>query len=196
METEQTKRENPEPSEMHFPLPWTVKLLMIMLTVWGAYYILNASHRPSEAGDHTLLQRPEASQVSTKSTAMASDKGSLLYSANCAACHQANGDGLAGVFPPLSGSSWVLGRSETLVQILLAGLTGPIEVLGVKYNGMMPAFSEQLSDDEIASVATYIRQSWGNTADPIDSILVKQLRDKGVQGPWTAQELVDAYPKQ
>lgn len=91
-------------------------------------------------------------------------KGQTVYAANCAACHQANGQGQAGVFPPLAGSEYVTGDTKRLGHIVLYGLGGKIQVKGSSYNGQMPAWKSQLSNTDIANVLTYIRSTWGNKA--------------------------------
>jgi len=78
---------------------------------------------------------------------------------------------LAGVFPPLTASPWVTGSEQRLVQILLHGIQGPLDVLGVTYNGLMPAWN-MLSDAELAAVATYVRGAFGNQASAITAELV------------------------
>ena len=91
--------------------------------------------------------------------------GAQVYAANCVACHQANGQGLAGVFPPLSGHAADVyaadGGREYLVDVLLYGLMGPIPVQGATHNGVMPAWS-QLSDEQIAAVLNHVLASWDN----------------------------------
>jgi mono/diheme cytochrome c family protein len=84
----------------------------------------------------------------------------------CQGCHQPNGTGIPGVFPPLAGHIpevlAVKGGREYLINVLLYGLTGEISVKGQKYNGAMPAFGAQLKDDQIAAVLNYVSTSWGN----------------------------------
>ncbi|WP_018467028.1 c-type cytochrome [Calidithermus timidus] len=83
----------------------------------------------------------------------------------CQGCHQANGAGIPGVFPPLAGHiPQVLaakGGREYLIDVLLYGLAGEISVNGQKYNGAMPAFA-QLSDEQVAGVLNHISTQWGN----------------------------------
>jgi len=86
--------------------------------------------------------------------------GQTLYLNNCAACHQQNGEGLAGAFPPLAKSDYLMKREDKGAGIVLHGLSGKIQVNGKEYDGVMPQM--QLKDDEIASVLTYVRNSWGN----------------------------------
>ena len=94
--------------------------------------------------------------------------GGRVYAANCLACHQANGQGIPGAFPPLAGHTPELynapGGREFLIKSLLYGLMGPITVAGISYNGVMPAFP-QLSDADIAAVLNYTLTEWGN--DPL-----------------------------
>ena len=86
--------------------------------------------------------------------------GGRLYQQLCAACHQREGQGVAGVFPPLAASDWLNANKEGSIRAILHGLSGPITVNGVDYNSLMPAM--QLSDDEVASVLNYVYSSWGN----------------------------------
>jgi cytochrome c oxidase subunit II len=92
--------------------------------------------------------------------------GAKVFTANCAACHQANGKGIPGTFPALDGSPVVNGPKDVHIQTVLNGR-----------NGRMPSFKSQLSDIDIASVVTYERNSWGNhTGDVIQAADVKALR--------------------
>lgn len=116
--------------------------------------------------------------------------GEQVYAQVCVTCHQENGEGLRGLYPPLAGSDWMDKDSETLIKILLHGLMGEIEVKGIKYNNIMSPWGVVLSDEEIANVLTYVRSSWGNTGAPVTSEEVKVVRDanKG-HSPWQAYEL-------
>ena len=91
-------------------------------------------------------------------------------------CHQDKGQGIAGLFPPLAETKWVTGDREQLIDAVLEGLSGEIEVNGKKYNQEMPGFKSLLSDQEIASVLTYIRSSFGNKASEITPVDVAELR--------------------
>ena len=121
-------------------------------------------------------------------------KGKTLFQA-CAACHQATGAGIPGVFPPLAGSDWVTGSEERVVRVILNGVAGPLKVTGKPYNSAMPGFGpggSNWTDDKIAAVATYIRQAWSNKAAAITTEKVKEIREKGAAGrtkPWTGAEL-------
>ena len=89
--------------------------------------------------------------------------GESVFTANCVACHQANGQGIAGAFPPLANHVPSLYNADRgyLIDVLLYGLQGQIQVNGQSYNGVMTAWP-QLSDQEIADVLNYISTAWGN----------------------------------
>jgi ubiquinol-cytochrome c reductase cytochrome b subunit len=89
-------------------------------------------------------------------------KGAAVYSQNCAGCHGAAGAGVPGAFPPLAGSEIVKGDTTKLIHILNYGLNGSVSVEGKTYNGQMPAWKGNLTNDQIADVINYIRNSWGN----------------------------------
>ncbi|EWS55601.1 MULTISPECIES: cytochrome c [unclassified Methylibium] len=102
--------------------------------------------------------------------------GTAAYASRCVACHQASGAGLPGVFPPLAGSEWVVGKETTLIALVLHGASGPLTVKGGTYNGVMPAFGAQLQDAELAAVLTHIRSQWGNAAAPVTADAVAAVR--------------------
>ncbi len=93
--------------------------------------------------------------------------GEALFNANCATCHQANGEGVPGAFPPLAGHLSELYNAEGgrsyLINVVLHGLQGALEVNGQTYNGVMPAFA-QLADAEVAAILNHELTSWGNEA--------------------------------
>ncbi len=87
--------------------------------------------------------------------------GEALFTGTCSTCHQGNGQGLEGVFPPLAGSDYIKADPQRVPHIMLHGLTGKVTVNGKEYNSVMPPML-QLTDDEVANIATYVLNSWGN----------------------------------
>ena len=107
--------------------------------------------------------------------------GKAIYSREglCGTCDQPDGKGLpASGFPPLSGNNWVLGNQDRFIKVVLKGLSGPMDVDGKKYSGQVPmtAFGAMLTDEEIAAVITYVRNSFGNKASVVTPAKVKQIR--------------------
>lgn len=107
----------------------------------------------------------------------------------CGACHGQNGEG-GPIAPPLAGSEWVTGPISNLVRIQLRGLQGPITIAGKEYNmpGGMAALSYQ-TDDQIAAVLTYIRNSFGNKASAVKPEQVAALRSEVGKPQCTVEEL-------
>jgi mono/diheme cytochrome c family protein/glucose/arabinose dehydrogenase len=107
-------------------------------------------------------------------------KGHEVYfrDAHCATCHQPDGKGLDPAFPPLAMSSWVTENEERLIKLTLHGLMGPLEVNGKKYDGLVPMtpFGGMLNDEEVASVLTYVRNSFGNKASAVEPATVAKIR--------------------
>jgi nitrite reductase (NO-forming)/hydroxylamine reductase len=102
-------------------------------------------------------------------------KGEAIYLANCSACHQPNGTGLAGAFPPLASSDFLKGDRKKVMGAALFGLSGPITVNGVEYNGVMPSLGH-LSDEDLAAALTYVLGSWGNDGAAVSVAEVAALR--------------------
>lgn len=175
-------RENADPTEQANPVPKLVMGLVLGLVIWAVSYIFVQE----AGGDVSLGDKRDPSTLVAATGPGGPVDGAQVYAARCVACHQATGKGLPGVFPPLAGSSWVTGDADTVLQIALRGLTGPIEVLGATYDGAMPAFAEQLSDEELAAVLTHVRSQWGNAAAPIDAAAAKaaRLRSADRDKPW------------
>ncbi|MBP6503475.1 MAG: cytochrome c [Rhodoferax sp.] len=177
----QQQRENPEPEEGKNPMPLFVVALTAVLFVFGMVYIARTTlNQPSTWGDGRTvadLQGPAPAAVG------ATVDGAAVFSTRCAACHQTTGLGLAGVFPPLAGSEWAIGKEHTLAAIVLHGINGKLTVKGNTYTGAMPAFKDQLPDAEIAAVLTHIRSTWGNQADAVTADTIGQVRqDTAAQG--------------
>lgn len=176
---DQQRRENPEPHEQRNPMPWFVMLLTALLLGFGAIYIARSdlSNEPSFGDGRAVAELTGGDKAKSGSAGTAVD-GAAIYASRCAACHQATGAGLPGAFPPLAGSEWVLGRDTALARIVLHGVTGGLTVKGTTYNGVMPAFREQLQDAELAAVLSHIRHQWGNQGAAVNAELVASVRQE------------------
>ena len=173
----QELRENADPEEAIRPMPWLAAVVAIGMVIFGIVYLLmNPAIERTDLGDmRTVADLRPTAQAAAPGAAV---DGGAIFAANCAACHQANGQGLPGVFPPLAGSEWVVGDPQVLANILLHGITGEITVKGNKYQGAMPAFP-QLSDAELAGIASFIRGNWSNKAEPLQAELFAKERADG-----------------
>jgi mono/diheme cytochrome c family protein len=174
------EREFDDPEEKVRPLPRRLLVLVALLVGWGGWYIATMD----TSADPTLGDGRTRQALQRVATSGAAD-GGQLYTTKCAACHQATGQGVAGVFPPLAQSEWVTGAERVLVQILLHGIQGEIVVRGNRYNGLMPPW-QSLSDEELAAIATHIRSAWGNQASAVTAATVAAERAATAarRGPW------------
>ncbi|MCW7489445.1 copper-containing nitrite reductase [Leptospira meyeri] len=110
-------------------------------------------------------------KVSAKTPKEILANGERVYKSVCAACHMKEGQGVVGVFPPLAKSDYLNADKTRAIQILKKGLSGPITVNGQKYNNVMPHL--ELSNEEIASVLSYVYNQWGNKGIMVSEAEVK-----------------------
>jgi len=195
-------RERPEPDEGSEPVPWWLWAIATAAVFFGGFYLgryggefTADAHGVPYRGSPWASSAPQAGAMASPAVQVGeadlAKEGESVFSTTCAACHQATGAGIPGVFPPLANSPWVLGRDTVLVKIVLLGLQGPVVVNGTTYQGAMPSWRASLSDRQIAAVTSYIRSSWGNTAGVISPQLVGALRQSLAtrEQPWSAEEL-------
>jgi len=131
-----------------------------------------ADEPAASAADDTAVHTAEVAAAGAGEL-MAAGEG--VYLANCAACHQPTGVGLAGAFPPLAGSDFLQGNRQEVLAAALFGLQGPITVNGVEYNGVMPSLGH-LTDEDLAAAVTYVFGSWGNNLAAVSVEEVTALR--------------------
>ena len=117
----------------------------------------------------------KASAGGTLTKDMQIKAGGALFAGTCSVCHQANGEGLAGVFPPLAKSDFLSKDPAKAIAVVLNGLSGAVKVNSKDYNSVMPPMS-QLTDDEVANILTYVTNSWGNTGVQISQAQVAKVR--------------------
>ena len=125
----------------------------------------------------------QKSSTKTKTTSVSTalkasmDRGIIVYKGTCLACHQADGGGVPRMNPPLIKTKYVLGDKKQLITILLKGLNDPIEIDDDEFHNPMPP-QPQLTDQQIADVLTYVRNSFGNKASAVTPTDVKNVRSK------------------
>jgi nitrite reductase (NO-forming) len=103
-------------------------------------------------------------------------EGKALYASYCSMCHQPEGQGITGAFPPLAKSDYLMADTKRAIGIIKNGLQGEITVNGQKYNNVMPA--QALDDQQVAHVLNYVRNSWGNKGKIITAAEVKAVPKK------------------
>jgi mono/diheme cytochrome c family protein len=150
-----------------------------------------------ETADHPELAAPAYLNSEAKKQYLAGQKV-YFREGHCGTCHQANGKGLDPAFPSLEKSPWVAGDANRLIKLAMYGLMGPLEINGKKYDGQVPMtpFAGMLNDQEMADVLTFVRNSFGNQADPVSAAMVKAIRDEnpGRLQFCTTEELLKEHP--
>ena len=177
-------------------LPWFVQtgvaLGVLLFSFCGALVVSGwtGSSSSEEGGRSELPAQRVLAGPHVVQAAVQLD-GKDIYQTRCQSCHQMQGQGIPGVFPPLVDSEWVTGDKGRLIRLLLQGMMGAVDVKGTTYSGAMPPWGGSLDDEQIAQVSTYIRTSWGNDAAAVTADEVARVRaaTEGRKNPWTAEEL-------
>ncbi len=183
--------QKPDKAHGYSALPLVLLGLMCCIVFFGSIYMVHHSIRfdPLVVNSQANRAKPGNDGAATVTSAQ---RGKPIYMNNCSACHQANGQGVPGAFPPLAGSEWVAGTEERLVRIVLHGLQGPITVKGNEYNNVMAPLGGVLKDDQIAHVLSFVRAEFGDGAPEVSTETVAKIRADTAShsGYWTADELL------
>lgn len=134
---------------------------------------VDKAYNPSGASSVVAVAMPVPSAPATKEQLIA--EGKPLFAASCQACHQAEGQGVPNAFPPLAKSDFLMADKKRAIGVVLNGLKGPVTVNGQTFNSVMPP-PTNLTDDQIARILSYVRNSWGNSGDVVTPDEVKAVR--------------------
>ena len=162
----------PVRAETPAPIPTWAWVLFLVVGAWGMWFAASDLRAYQESKVAAAVASIQTSSSAPGASAAAGQPswaalGEQVYGNKCAACHQLTGQGLPGVFPPLKGSAVVTSGDPTEhIRTVLRGLSGKT-IGGVAYAAAMPAFADQLSNDEVAAVLSFERTSWGNQAPPV-----------------------------
>ncbi len=176
---------------------WKPALVFLAATLGCAGLAACGSGEAKTSGTPASGAAAAGQAAATESMAAAAPEtgptGATIYQ-RCATCHQPNGKGMAGAFPPLAGSDWANAKDPAVpIRVVLHGLNGPITVAGQRFNSAMPAYgtNQPLNDSAVAAVLTYVRSSWGNTASAVTPAEVAAQRAATATRttPWTAKDL-------
>lgn len=125
--------------------------------------------------------------------------------AHCSTCHQANGKGVPSIYPPLemTDNPWLKDDNDRLIKVVLKGLWGPMQLKGQTFDPSkgvppMPGFAPLLSDEEVAAVINYVRNSFGNESEFIQADQVARIRQsiEGRQDFYRIEEIMGEHPIQ
>lgn len=182
--------QKPERADGYSATPLILLGIMCTAIFLGSIYMVHGSIRfdPLVVSEHAKREKPGAAGPAALTRAQL---GKKVFTSTCAACHQANGMGVPGTFPPLAGSEWATGNEERVIRIVLHGLSGPLKVHGQEFNNVMAPLGGLLKDEQIANVLSYVRSEWGNSAPEVQPETVAKVRaDTAARTThWTAAEL-------
>ena len=191
------QREKREPRVGAEPLSiWLIAVYGLAVFFGGAYLGRYSGNFSGEALDpyggeaHAMKKAaggPAGGEQAAELTPR--DRGKKIFAANCQTCHQANGLGVPGQYPPLAGSEFTTGGSRRPGMIVLKGLQGPVTVKGQKFgSAVMQPWDKTLTDQKIADVLTYERSDWGNSASPVTAEQIAALRKELASHPESFTE--------
>jgi mono/diheme cytochrome c family protein len=183
-------RIKPEKAVGYSAFPLVLLGIMCSLVFFSSIYLAHYSAHfdPTVYNEHQQPRRGGPEVV----TVTPAQLGKKVFNQICIVCHQAAGQGIPGVFPPLAGSEWANGTEERIVRIVLHGLSGKITVAGKDFDNAMASLGGTLKDEQIANVLTYVRSEWGNKAPPVSPETVARIRAENAArtSPWKVDELL------
>ena len=183
-----------EPTTTRSTVPvWIFVVTLLLLFLGLAFFDKTSGWFDAKVyAPYNSAEELEAAQPKSAAAA-AMALGKTKYETFCGSCHGNDGMGKAGQAPPLSGSEWVVAKgAERLAHIPLAGLAGPIKVVGKDWNMNMAAMGAGLSNEDLAAVLTYMRGSWGNKAGEVTGDDIKKVRGQmgNAPQPYTVEKLM------
>ena len=191
------QREKREPRVGLEPLSIWLIAVYGLAVLWGGIYLGRYWGNFSGDGLDPLGGRPptkKAGAIGPGGGELAAelsprDRGKKVFLANCAVCHQANGQGsFSQGYPPLAGSEFTTGGSRRPAMIVLKGLQGPVTVKGQKFGSAVMQPWETLGEQKVADVLTYERSEWGNNASPVTKEQIAALRKELASHPASFAE--------
>jgi mono/diheme cytochrome c family protein len=143
-----------------------LKFLAVPLFIAGSFGLYSFDSKPVE----------QAPKQQGDPLAKSIAAGKTLYTTYCQVCHQENGMGIEGAFPPLAKSDYLMADTKRAIGIVKNGLQGEVTVNGKKYNNVMPP--QPLTDEQVAQVLNYVRNSWGNKGKIVTTAEAKAVAKK------------------
>ena len=195
------QREKREPRVGLEPLSiWLIVVYGLALFAGGAYLGRFSGNFSGDSLDIAYIPPKKAGPGGGPSEGAAkeltpAERGKKIFAANCQTCHQANGQGVPGQYPPLAGSEFTNGGSRRMAMIVMKGLQGPVKVKGQQFgSAVMQPWDKTLTDQKIADVMTYERSDWGNKASPVTAEQIAALRKELASHPesYSEQDILSA----
>lgn len=158
-----------------------LSFIVMMSACGGSQQAESEDSASDQATEIESTSQPEETASASQTEAAPNPIGEQVYKQYCFACHQMDGNGVPGAFPPLRGTDWVNGEKDRLIKLVINGLEGPIEVNGQAFNSVMTPHGF-LSDEQIAGVLTYVRSNFDNNSSAVTVEEVTKIRASLTEG--------------
>lgn len=133
--------------------------------VAGLFFAACSGNSSSQQGNKPIVSEKMEASEQTSAGSQAAHPGKAVYDKYCLVCHQADGSGVPGMYPPLTPNEWIADKDK-MIYVALNGQSGEIDVNGETYNNLMPPH-DYLSDQELADVISYVRSNFGNDLEAV-----------------------------
>jgi mono/diheme cytochrome c family protein len=153
-----------------------MKIISVLITACLVFPISLLAQLKKSSIVNTHKKASISSKTIPAATLASVTRGKVVYAANCLTCHQVDGSGVPNMNPPLIKTKWVMGDKRVLINQVLKGSSGKVEIDGETFHNTMPPLGAALTDQQIADALTYIRNSFGNRASAVKPEEVKALR--------------------
>jgi mono/diheme cytochrome c family protein len=153
-----------------------IKIITVLIVACILFPFSLLAQSKKSAIVNTHKKGPISSKTIPAASLASVTRGKVVYASNCLTCHQVDGSGVPNMNPPLIRTKWVLGAKRVLISQVLKGSSGKVEIDGETFHNTMPPLGAALTDQQIADVLTYIRNSFGNRATAVKPEEVKALR--------------------
>ena len=147
---------------------------LLFVPIIGVAITLTSCGGGQPTSSEATIETAVSEKVETNTATLDLSKGESIFKAKCMVCHQENGQGVEGAFPPLAGSDYLLADKNRAIKEVLAGKNGEVTVNGKKFNQVMPP--NVLTDEEAMDVMNYVLNSWGNEGGTLSVEDVKAAR--------------------
>ncbi|MBN1387343.1 MAG: cytochrome c [Bacteroidales bacterium] len=125
--------------------------------------------------EKVIIKQDAPGQVQADNEYM--DRGKKIYDRVCLVCHQSDGSGVPMMYPPVIESEYISGNTDSLIVLILEGMSGPVLIKGEEYNSIMPPMKDVLDDREVADLINYLRNSFGNSGERVSPGQVAEMRE-------------------
>lgn len=159
-----------------------MKVNKLVYLIIPLVFMISCKNQPGSDNDQiiknkekVIIKQDAPGQVQADNEYM--DRGKKIYDRVCLVCHQSDGSGVPMMYPPVIESEYISGNTDSLIVLILEGMSGPVLIKGEEYNSIMPPMKDVLDDREVADLINYLRNSFGNSGERVSPGQVAEMRE-------------------